>query len=83
MVKPDISAYSLPDVKICESENDVTLKTADFGRQCSVYDLNKVFEKETIAEIDDGAWKGLLTAVIYNWSIADAAVSCYPFTSNC
>jgi hypothetical protein len=74
LTAPNTRGYHLPDFEICEGTNDVTLKKTDYGRNCVVYDVGKLFEKDEGADPSDNDWKGLLQAVISAWSVAEAGV---------
>jgi hypothetical protein len=64
----------VPDFEICEDANDVTLKSADYGRGCIVYDVGELFEKQEPADPSDGGWNGLIQVVLNAWSVAEAGV---------
>jgi len=73
LTHPNISAYNLPQFKLCEGENDVTLTKADFGRGFEVYKVGGLFGVEEIADPDDGAWRTVVQIVLSAWGIAEAS----------
>ena len=73
LTPPDITGYNLPEFTICETENDVTLKTKDYGRGFAFYDVGQLFEGEASSETSAEAWKSLLQVVISAWGLAEAA----------
>ena len=74
LTHPDIENFDLPDFKICENENDVTLTSRDFGRGCLVYDVGKLFNRMEPANPSSEAWKAVVQTVLEAWGLAEAAV---------
>ena len=74
LTPPNISGYNLPDFKLCEGENDVTLTQSDFGRGFEVYRVGGLFRPEDIANPTDDQWKTVVQIVLSAWGIAEASV---------
>ena len=68
----NLGDHYCPDFKICEGDNDVTLRTEDYGRPYVKYDVAKLFDGEEPAEATDGAWKGIVQTVLNAWGLAEA-----------
>jgi hypothetical protein len=73
LVEPNRLGGTYPAFEICAGENDVTLNEKDYKRNCIVYDLSQLFTKDDQAELNDGAWRGLVKLVLATWSVAEAA----------
>ena len=73
LMPPRIDMNQYPDFEICESPNDVTLRTEDWGRGYIYYDIAQLFAGDEPAEVTDGAWRGLLQTVVSAWGLAEAA----------
>ena len=69
---PDIAHLHLPDFKICETVNDVTLTSSDFDRGCIVYDVAKLFDMTEEATPSCEAWKAVVQTVLGAWGLAEA-----------
>ena len=69
---PNLGDHHCPEFKICEGDNDVTLRREDYGRPYVMYDVGKLFDGEEPAEASDGAWKGIVQTVLNAWGIAEA-----------
>ena len=63
---------TVPAFKICEGANDVTLTSKDFGRSCVVYDVGKLFNRESPAVPSVDAWKGVLQVILAAGGVAEA-----------
>ena len=74
LTHPNISEYNLPQFKLCEGENDVTLTKADYGRGFEVYRVGALFGMEDIANPSDDAWRTVVQIVLSAWGIAEASV---------
>jgi hypothetical protein len=72
--KPNIEGLNLPAFQICESTNDVTLTSSDFGRGCVVYDVGKLFDITDTANPTSEAWRGVVQTVLAAWGMAEAGV---------
>ena len=72
LTPPDISAYNLPELKLCEGENDVTLKRTDFGRGFEVYKVGALFGFDDMANPTADAWRTIAQVVLSAWGIAEA-----------
>ena len=69
---PNLGEHNCPEFKICEGENEVTLRAEDYGRPYVMYNVAKLFAGEEPAEASDGAWKGIVQTVLSAWGIAEA-----------
>ena len=69
---PNVDRSYYPHFKVCEGENDVTLRTADFGRPFVMYDVNQLFDGAEPAEASDGAWRGIVQVILSAWGLAEA-----------
>ena len=70
---PDVDRYKpMPEFKVCQGKNDVTLKPCDKNRAFAYYDVGKVFNKDDESEPTDAAWKAIINMIIEAWSVAEA-----------
>ena len=62
----------MPEFKVCQEENDVTLKLRDQNRAFAYFDVSKVFGKDDESEPTDECWKAILNMIIEGWGVAEA-----------
>jgi hypothetical protein len=72
LTPPDVTGFNLPEFTICESENDVTLTSQDYGRGSVVYDVGELFDRDSPAEPSADAWKGVIQVILNAWGVAEA-----------
>ena len=75
VVCSNIEGFNLPAFQICESTNDVTLSSRDFGRGCVVYNVGRFFHLMDSSNPSSEAWTGAVQNVLAAWGTAEAGVT--------
>ena len=75
MHAPNLGEHHCPEFEICQGENDITLRTQDFGRPFIMYNVAQLFAGDEPAEASDGAWRAIVQTVLSSWGIAEAVAS--------